>query len=88
MKALAVLLAVLAGVWLAASKMGANTPWRRGQRLQQKPARPQAPTATSLRVLPMVRCARCGTHLPSTEVIVGRHGSYCCFAHRQEAEGE
>ena len=78
MKALAVLLAVLAGVWL----------WRRGQRLQQKPAHPQAPTATSLRVLPMVRCARCGTHLPSTEVIVGRHGSYCCFAHRQEAEGE
>ncbi|MDR2153744.1 MAG: hypothetical protein LBE78_01760 [Burkholderiaceae bacterium] len=74
MKLMIVLLAVLAGVWLwrRGRTGGARAPKRRAQ------ARAQA--------LPMVRCARCGIHVPADEVVAGRRGSYCCAGHRQDAE--
>ncbi|QTD44799.1 ATP-binding protein [Ottowia testudinis] len=59
MKLLIVLLAVLAGVWL----------WKRGRRLSQPP-RPRQGAA-----LPMVRCQRCGMHVPDNEVVTGRAGA-------------
>jgi hypothetical protein len=34
----------------------------------------------------MVPCARCGVHVPRNQAIPGRHGDYCCVAHRREAE--
>lgn len=74
MKLLILLLAVLAGVWL----------WKRGRqtaRMESRQRRPSEP------LLPMVRCARCGTHVPGDEVVTGRHGSYCSAAHRRESEG-
>ena len=74
MKLLIVLLAVLAGVWL----------WKRGRaRALHDRKAPGKPT----KALPMVRCARCGTHVPGNEAVVGRHGSYCTSAHRRESEG-
>ena len=35
----------------------------------------------------MVRCAQCGTHLPATDAVAGRRGSYCSAAHRDLIEG-
>ncbi|MEI2745422.1 MAG: PP0621 family protein [Ottowia sp.] len=75
MKLLIVLLAVLAGVWL----------WRRGRRLSDQ--RPCAAGAAPGQALPMVRCARCGVHLPGQDAVRGSQGSYCTVAHRREAEG-
>ena len=73
MKLLVVLLTVLAGVWL----------WKRGrQRQVPPPARPDLGAA-----LPMVRCTRCGTHVPGDEAIAGQRGTYCSTAHRRESEG-
>ena len=75
MTLLIVLLAVLAGVWL----------WKRGRsRHLQQGAAPRTPT----RALPMVRCTRCGTHIPGNEAVVGRRGSYCSTVHRHESEGQ
>ena len=72
MKLLILLLAVLAGVWL----------WRRGRRAHRPMQR-----GGDTRTLPMVRCARCGTHVPGHEAVAGRRGSYCTSAHRRESEG-
>ena len=74
MKLLILLLAILAGVWL----------WKRGRRLERGR---QETTRPNPRTLPMVRCARCGTHVPGNEVVTGAQGSYCSAAHRREAEG-
>ncbi|MDR2990582.1 MAG: hypothetical protein LBU72_01370 [Burkholderiaceae bacterium] len=74
MKALLVLLAVAAAVWL----------WRRGQRVSAARARRPSVGAPQ----PMLRCARCGVHLPASSALRGREGrAYCCPAHRQQAEG-
>jgi uncharacterized protein len=35
----------------------------------------------------MVACLQCGMHLPETEAIKGRDGSYCCTEHREQREG-
>ncbi|MFV0681619.1 PP0621 family protein [Ottowia sp.] len=75
MKLLAVLLAILAGVWL----------WQRSQRLRQNGDGRAAPRTPP--TLPMVRCAHCGTHIPGNEVVPGHQGSYCSAAHRRDAEG-
>lgn len=32
----------------------------------------------------MVRCARCGVHLPKSESILAGGNFYCCDAHRRE----
>ena len=74
MKLLIVLLVVLAGVWL----------WRRGRRLSA----PRANRAAGAQALPMVRCQRCGVHVPGNEVVSGHAGApYCSAAHRRESEG-
>jgi uncharacterized protein len=75
MKLLILLLAVLAGVWL----------WRRGR--QPTPLRRPPPQDGQAPALPMVRCGRCGTHVPGHEAVAGRRGSYCSAAHRRESEG-
>lgn len=74
MKLLIVLLAVAAGVWL----------WQRGR---ARALRDAAAPRKSTKALPMVRCARCGTHVPGNEAVVGQRGSYCTSAHRRESEG-
>ena len=74
MKLLIVLLAVAAGVWL----------WQRGR---ARALRDAAAPRKSTKALPMVRCARCGVHLPGQDAVRGSQGSYCTVAHRREAEG-
>ena len=73
MKLLILLLAVLAGVWL----------WRRGRRLERTQEETRQNDA---KALPMVRCLRCGVHVPGNEVVPGRQGSYCSVTHREESE--
>ncbi len=36
----------------------------------------------------MVRCARCGVHLPKSESILSGGNYYCCDAHRREHESK
>lgn len=75
MKLLILLLTVLGGVWL----------WKRGRRLEQsKPAPPESPRRE---VQPMLSCPVCGVHVPQTDAVAGRRGSYCSVAHRRQAEG-
>lgn len=72
MKALLMLLVIVAGVWL----------WRSRQTSLGKPAAPSAPP----KPLDMVRCAQCGLHVTSAEAIQGKQGQYCSAEHLQRAE--
>jgi uncharacterized protein len=36
---------------------------------------------------PMLQCTVCGVHLPATDAIAGKQGSYCSSAHRKQLEG-
>jgi len=75
MKALLILLAIAAVVWW----------WRRGHRVSQTAVH-STPVAVPQ---PMLRCARCGVHLPASSAVAGHAGrAYCCAAHRHEAEGD
>lgn len=77
MKMLVLLLVLLAAVWL----------WRRGRRLPPAGPAPHSGAAQPP-ALPMVRCQRCGMHVPGNEVVSGRAGApYCSAAHRRESEG-
>lgn len=75
MKFLLFLAIVLLGVWL----------WRSGRR-SDTPSRPEVSTPPPAGPQDMVRCARCGVHLPHDEAVVGRIGLYCSNEHRQQAE--
>jgi uncharacterized protein len=78
MKALIVLLAVLAGVWL----------WRNGRQkaLAERKRPDERSTPQPDRLQQMVCCPVCGVHLPRSDALVGRLGLYCSAAHRQQAE--
>jgi uncharacterized protein len=73
MKALVVLLVVLVGVWLWRSRSASG-----------RVAPPKAPA--SAEPLDMVRCVRCGVHVPGTEAVVGQQGSYCSVSHLHQSE--
>lgn len=75
MKFLLFLAVVLLGAWL----------WRSGRR-NNTPSGPEAPTPPPAGPQDMVRCARCGVHLPHDEAVVGRIGLYCSNEHQQQAE--
>ncbi|WP_413893051.1 PP0621 family protein [Candidatus Skiveiella danica] len=79
MKALIILLAILAGVWL----------WRSGRQksLGGRANPPPEPPASGREAASMVACAVCGVHVPPSEAVAGRQGSYCSAAHRRQAEG-
>ncbi len=59
--------------------------WRSGRR-GAKPSQPEASAPPPAGPQDMVRCARCGVHLPHNEAVVGRIGLYCGNEHRQQAE--
>ncbi len=65
-----VLLAVVAVVYAL---------WR-GQR--QEPRKPAACPGPRLPE-PMVRCERCGVHLPRSQAVLDGLHSYCCTAHQR-----
>jgi uncharacterized protein len=68
MKLLLGLLTLLAVVWLLRGS-------RRGDGRS-------APAASASAVLPMVRCAHCGVHLPQTDAVEHAGQAYCSIRHR------
>jgi len=71
MKYLLVLLIVLVAFWIwRNNRIGRNTP-------------PPAPQPGPKPPVAMVACRQCGTHLPESEALVGRHGHYCSDEHRR-----
>ena len=76
MKALVILLTILAGVWLV----------KRSMKRRQDAAAPQR--AGAPRQLPMLACAHCGMHVPAHEMVKGQRGNhFCSAAHQQAHEG-
>lgn len=75
MKFLLFLAIVLLAVWL----------WRSGRRGDSRPDQSATPTPPP-GPQEMVRCARCGVHLPHSDAVVGRIGLYCSQEHRQQTE--
>jgi uncharacterized protein len=77
-----VILVVLLGIWL----------WRRNRAEaaadRDKPST-KIPKANASNAPPqiMLSCAVCGVHLPKSDALVGRQGSYCSAAHREQQEG-
>jgi uncharacterized protein len=66
--------------------------WRNNRRIERQEreaaAPPPRPAARGPgQPMAMVACRACGTHLPQTEAITGREGSYCSAEHRQRIEG-
>jgi len=71
---LLILLALMAAVWLWRSRQRPGT--KASAAIQPEPPKP----------LEMVRCSRCGVHLPGNEVVIGERGAYCSLDHRQQSE--
>jgi len=53
-----------------------------------KPAPRRTPERPPTRVADTVRCAACGTHLPSNEALRDGDQWYCSEAHRLAARGD
>ena len=49
-------------------------------------AAPKTPPRPSNAPAIMVACLECGTHLPDTEAVRGRIGSYCSVEHQRQHE--
>ncbi len=80
MKLLLLLAVILLAVWLWRSGRGeAAAPKPRAKRKAEDRAAPAAPQE-------MVRCARCGLHLPLTEAVASRQAHYCSSEHRRQTE--
>ncbi|MBL0944104.1 MAG: hypothetical protein IBJ04_07250 [Hydrogenophaga sp.] len=78
MKYLLVIAVVMVAFWIWRNNRRAEA----AERAAQRPApRPAGQPVT------MVACRVCGTHLPQTEAVTGRQGSYCSTEHRQRLEG-
>ena len=71
MKALVILLTILAGVWLV----------KRSMKRRQDAAAPQR--AGAPRQLPMLACAHCGIHIPQAEALMLGSEAYCCAEHQR-----
>ncbi len=56
--------------------------WKQRKRGAAQPPSPP-PTKTTEA---MLRCAHCGVHLPTSQALPGRGGSFCSAAHRSEFE--
>ena len=61
---------------------------RQNAKVQQKKSPPVPTKASSTGPpQPMLQCAACGVHLPATDAVVGKRGSYCTSAHLSQREG-
>lgn len=72
MKALLILVVVLAGVWL----------WRNRQGSVDK----KTPATPPAKPLEMVRCTQCGVHIPGVDAVQGKLGPYCSQDHLKQLE--
>ena len=53
--------------------------------LWQRFTRPKKPRpSAAAKSLPMVRCARCGTHVPQGEALAHDNRWYCCRDHLEQ----
>ncbi len=81
MKYLLVVAVVAVAFWLWRNN-------RQNAKVQQKKPAPAQSSDTSIGPpQPMLRCAACGVHLPATDAVVGKRGSYCTTAHLSLREG-
>ncbi len=81
MKYLIVVAIVAVAFWIwRKNRQNAQT-----QQTKPQPDKPNAPHTGPPQ--PMLRCAACGVHLPVTDAVVGKRGSYCCGAHLSLREG-
>jgi uncharacterized protein len=61
---------------------------RQNAKAQQKKTVPKNTSTTTVGPpQPMLQCAACGVHLPATDAVVGKRGSYCTAAHLSLREG-
>jgi uncharacterized protein len=58
--------------------------WRHGRSTQQRAPHTHAKAVKN--PIAMVRCARCGVHLPEKDATPGKQGLYCSAQHRQHSE--
>jgi uncharacterized protein len=77
-----VILVVLLGVWLWRKNRADDS--EAAQKPQPKPSSSKPTDATPQL---MLSCAVCGVHLPKSDAWLGKQGSYCSTAHRQQREG-
>jgi uncharacterized protein len=60
---------------------------RQNAKVEAKKSPPADPSSsTAMQPQAMLQCAVCGVHLPAADAVVGRKGSYCSAAHRQQLE--
>lgn len=61
--------------------------FRKGQREKERDVDRKNPAARAAVGAPqaMLRCAKCGVHLPAVDAISGPRGVYCSPAHRKAA---
>jgi len=74
-KALLLLVVILAGVWL----------WRSRAAPLSSTTKP-SPPPDAKPPLEMVMCAHCGMHIPGNEVVTGKLGVYCSQDHLHQSE--
>jgi uncharacterized protein len=65
--------------------------WRNNRQNAKVAQKKTAPTQANAPKVgppqPMLQCAACGVHLPATDALVGKRGSYCTSAHLRLREG-
>ena len=76
MKFLIALGVVIFGVWLWRTQ---RTPPQAGQPIRGKDKSESLPQE-------MVRCHQCAMHVPASEAVVGKLGSYCSIEHLNRSE--
>jgi uncharacterized protein len=81
MKYLLVVAVVAVAFWLWRNN-------RQNAKVEQKKSAPVPSKGTQVGPpQPMLQCAACGVHLPATDAVVGKRGSYCTTAHLSLREG-
>lgn len=78
MKYLLVIAVVMVAFWVWRNNRLSDDGQSSAQARRKKP---------STRPAIMVACLQCGTHLPESDAVRGRLGSYCCAEHRLQREG-
>lgn len=77
MKYALVFLVAAVGFWLWLRDRSASGQNHVEAGKQKSPAKTQS-------VTPVVSCSVCGLHLPSSEALLGKRGSYCSEAHQRQ----
>ena len=77
MKYALILLVVAVGFWL----------WLRNRNVgrdKDSNVSEQQPPPKNQNITPVISCSVCGLHLPRSEALIGKQGSYCSEAHQRQ----